>query len=924
MRSFSVLGLRAAVFFLLVGVASPVVAAPPSPDVAFYYGANPPVELLTLYDWVVVEPDNVSDPTPLQAFDTTVFAYVSVVEARPSRAWFANVSRQWIRTRNPVWDSEVLDVSNAEWHSFLIDRVMRPLWTRGYRGFFLDTLDSFQIGLEDPKEIQKQVTGLIRLIRRMRSRFPGVKLLFNRGFEILPQVHKEAHGVVAEDLFHGWDHDRKIYRAAKKPDTKWLLRRLEEIRDVYRLPVIVIDYRAPQDRALARKDAARILKLGFSPWITNFSLDLMGVGRMEAEPRRVLMIYDSQWEKSVPYSQAHRTGAMPLEYLGYAVDYLDVRGPLPSSPLKGRYAGLVTWLGDQDVERLGHYRDWFLKTIAEGTKVVVLGRFGFYLDSRALKTLGLNILGTAPEGALRVTHSDPMFNYEVPLVARRHAMPDLHAAKQEVRPLLEVQDQEKRRYHPAGLAPWGGFALAPYLIKTFGDDDLAWNLDPFDFYARALQLKPIPRADITTENGRRLLLAHIDGDGMASRAEFPGSPFSGTVVLEEILKKYLIPQTVSVVEGETGAQGLYPKLSPQLERIAKSIFRLPHIEIASHAYSHPFKWQAFEAGAKNDHVHLPIPGYKASIPREIAGSVAYIDKNLAPPGKRCAVFLWTGNALPGEETVALTYRLGLSNLNGGDTLVTKDAPSMTRVSALGRRMGSVVQVYAPVMNENVYTNDWTGPFYGFRRVVETFELTETPRRIKPINIYYHFYSGSKSAALKALKIAYDWAVSQETLPVWVSEYSAKGRDFWDLALGRVPGGGYRVQGIQEIRNLRIDPQMGWPDLVRSEGVVGYRDGDSGRYLSFLPVKRALVYFSPRPPAQIHLVESNARVVQWSRSGNVVRLQLKGHLPVTFSVGAPKAKSCTLSGAGKATRSKGRGFTFHLDAKDTGRRRLQCR
>ena len=53
------------------------------------------------------------------------------------------------------------------------------------------------------------------------------------------------------------------------------------------------------------------------------------------------------------------------------------------------------------------------------------------------------------------------------------------------------------------------------------------------------------------------------------------------------------------------------------------------------------------------------------------------------------------------------------------------------------------------MNENVYTNDWTGPFYGFRDVIDTFRMTGEPRRLKPINLYYHTYSASKVAALKA-------------------------------------------------------------------------------------------------------------------------------------------------------------------------------
>ena len=46
-------------------------------------------------------------------------------------------------------------------------------------------------------------------------------------------------------------------------------------------------------------------------------------------------------------------------------------------------------------------------------------------------------------------------------------------------------------------------------------------LDPFRFLQAALRLPPMPAPDVTTDNGRRSLLIHVDGDGFASRAEIP-------------------------------------------------------------------------------------------------------------------------------------------------------------------------------------------------------------------------------------------------------------------------------------------------------------------------------------------------------------------------------------------------------------------
>ena len=56
-----------------------------------------------------------------------------------------------------------------------------------------------------------------------------------------------------------------------------------------------------------------------------------------------------------------------------------------------------------------------------------------------------------------------------------------------------------------------------------------WIIDPFAFLQQALALPALPLPDTTTENGRRLMFIHIDGDGYPSRAELPGTPLARCV-----------------------------------------------------------------------------------------------------------------------------------------------------------------------------------------------------------------------------------------------------------------------------------------------------------------------------------------------------------------------------------------------------------
>jgi len=148
-------------------------------------------------------------------------------------------------------------------------------------------------------------------------------------------------------------------------------------------------------------------------------------------------------------------------------------------------------------------------------------------------------------------------------------------------------------------------------------------------------------------------------------------------------------------------------------------------------------------------------------------------------------------------------RAGLLNMNGGDTVITRSRNSWTQIAGPGMpRPGGLYQVFAPNQNENVYTNLWTGPFYGFRRVIETFELTGTPYRFKPVNIYYHTYAATKTASLQALHEVYRWALAQPLHPVHASEYIRKVLDFNDFVVARGENG-YRLTGNGDLRTVRL-------------------------------------------------------------------------------------------------------------------------
>lgn len=883
---------------LLLMFAAPLAFAG-QPNIALFYGTNPPWDELHAFDVVVVEPQHVPDPKAHSNSKTQLFAYVSAGEVDADHPHLKAIPEAWKSGRNTDWGSVVIDQAQPEWPVFFAEQVIKPLWDAGYRGFFLDTLDSYQLFAKTDAERARQEAGLVAVIRELHKRYPEARLIFNRGFEILPQVQKDVYAVAAESIFQGWNQARKTYLPVAQVDREWLLGELNQVRQKYGLPVLAIDYVPPGKRTLARETANKIRDLGFIPWVSNPGLDMLGIGNIEVMPRKVLMIQNSvDTEYDLVSTQGLRFGTMPLNYLGYTVEYVDARQSLPGEQLAGRYAGVVVWLDKPAGKEGKPLSAWLEKQVASGVPVVLMGEMDFLLAGMTAKRLGLKFtpipVGRAP---LRIARREPIAHFEADPALERQSFFSLQATGG--KPLLTLMDEHENSQEAIALTPWGGYAMNPHVLvdllgvqsskagENEGGRNVRWVVNPIEFMRQALKLPDMPVPDVTTENGRRLLMVHMDGDGFANLAEFPGSPYAAEVLRDRILRKYPVPATISVIQGEVAPNGMYPALSGKLENIARDIFAMPQVEIASHSFSHPFSWEmaSQKGGTGEESYHLSIPGYTFNLQSEIPGSIQYIENRLAPPGKRVKVFLWTGNCNAGSDALELAERSGVLNMNDGDTLITRSNPSLALVAPLGVTKNGHFQVYAPNQNENVYTNNWLGPFYGFERAIETYELTDSPYRLKPIDIYFHTYSASKPASLKALDKVFHWAMEQESYPVYASDYIRKVLDFNHLVVARTADG-WLVRGAENLRELRAPALLGTPDFDTSLAVAGYNRNQDNHYLH-LADSEAKINFRLAKSTRPYLVSANARVEHLARTKNAASttlgLVLNGQVPLKFDL-----------------------------------------
>jgi hypothetical protein len=916
---------RQIIIFMGLLLASVAISAAPS-SVAFFYADQPPVAELAQFDWVVLEPGHATPEALKTLYDegSRAFAYLSVGEMITDQTNSSLIDPGWKLGSNQAWSSSVMDLANPGWQDYLLQRA-RDMQSQGFQGLFLDTLDSYQLLPPAARAAQQQ--GLRQILERLHRELPGLALFFNRGFEVIEGLSWTPDAVAVESLYAGWDQAGQTYRAVPKADQDWLQVQFAPLKK-RGIPIVILDYLPPEQRDAARALAKRLTAEGFIPWVSVPALDYLGVGAVEVLPRRIAVLYDPR-EGDLSVSSGHLLYGGLLEYLGYRVDYFAVDQALPEAPTRGLYAGVLLWMTSGPPTNAAQFERWLLAQKAQGVPLAFIAGLPI-TQERTLTALGLELKNRKITVPLQLQLKDTsLFGFEAPVTLRTRNLTPLRIKAEQVTPLLQLSGAKGQLWTVAGLADWGGFALAPYVLENGAEGQRRWILDPLSFIQKALRLPPIPVPDATTENGRRIATVHLDGDGFVSRAEVAGTPYAGRLILEQFLKPYPLLSSVSVIEGEIGPKGMFPYLSPELEPIAREIFAEGQVEVANHTFSHPFYWQPQRAAKREGFtaeygLHLNIPGYILDYQREVLGTQAYINTRLTTPQKPVKVMFWSGDALPDEATLRLAYQGGMDNINGGATKLTAAFPSLTGLYPMVRPLNGALQFYAPITNENVYTNLWTGPHYGFRDVLETFKLTDKPRRLRPLSLYYHFYAGTKLAGIESLHAIYRSILAQQPLPLWISEFLQRQKGAYYASIALRADGGYQIRALQGLRTVRLPKELGWPDLARSHNVAGVRDLPQGRYVH-LSGSQATLYLRPDADPGPSLLQANLPLIGWVQEGpGQVRLSFKGQFPLTFSVQASGNCRLQLAGQSLTATRVGKAQQFSLSQNQVSDALLQCR
>ncbi|WP_034624367.1 polysaccharide deacetylase family protein [Maridesulfovibrio hydrothermalis] len=584
------------------------------------------------------------------------------------------------------------------------------------------------------------------------------------------------------------------------------------------------------------------------------SFTLLPVAQAELVKRKVLVFFNSGEGQSVRENHFMEGFAMPLNYLGFLYDVRDVVGfSYPDEKQMEPYGAIFIGFAADTMPEPNRFLKWLISQQENGRKIIVAGSLGAYLDlndensdeslvKEFYSNMGFSWQGNATLDSmhLKYVHVDKNFmNFErhLPVFPPQYAQ--IVPVGEDIKTWVSVEEKRRPGSQAALVAtgPQGGIATTGYIRWQAPVNYLKkWYINPFEFLRQSLGIEGLPALTPTTLNGLRVAFAHIDGDGFVGYTEIDKHKNCGEIIMERIFARYDFPNSASVIAGE-----INPDVQGSIDNVelARTLFDMKNIETSSHSYTHPYAWNAkLRNSAKyaEDFVigQYEKPGYKFDATYEIVGSCDYISENLAPPEKPCFVLFWSGMCDPTEKQVAIAEKAGILNLNGGDSVMDARRDSYFGVSPLYRELGKFNQVYTGQANENILTNLWTGPFFGFRNIIETMKRTGSPRRIMPIDIYYHFYSGEKFSSLKALEDVYEWTLSQDIARVYASSYIKMMRGYLTGKIEKLGADHFAVTDYNDCLTVRLDGMDKVPDLGRSKNVLGYDEQPEGIFVHLNP------------------------------------------------------------------------------------------
>jgi hypothetical protein len=592
-------------------------------------------------------------------------------------------------------------------------------------------------------------------------------------------------------------------------------------------------------------------------------------------PRTVIGLYQKGSDIPLVNQPIHSFAALPLNYLGLKIEYYPVEDSLPDIQSREDVIGILTWFNTENaIANVNVYRKWLLKNISKGKKIVIMGNPGFINNNdnqqnsiatinSIFQILGLRYLDNwISSYKLTVAYQDDdMVNYE----KTYHKLPAFYAIKSfnknnQVYLSASENDRQKYSYDLIVTSKNGGYASEGY--STFYEFSplkkrvfKQWYVNPFLFFKKAFSIPDFPIPDTTTQNGLRIFFAEANGSGANTRPDqtaYSEYQNASEVLYENIFKQYVnIPFTVGYIADDLIGEND----DGYLRTIVRKTFSLPNISPAANSYNFVKYWSVNNIQSPNFLTH------------QISDSKQYLQKFTTKP---IELFLWTGNADPSVEALEIASEGKLLNINGGNSIFDAEHDSIAWLSPLGITKNHYLQVYSANANEEAYTNNWTKNFHSYKFIQQTYENTESPKRLKPISLNFNMYSGQKKASITALTENINFIEKSHLFYTTTKHYIQGVQGFYSTKILKLDNQDcFLIENRGKLNTYRLSNSNQYIDWEHSIGVMGYNKVNDGLYVALDPVSESpkICFSNQQKQNRPHIISSNWSIQNFKVKSN---------------------------------------------------------
>ncbi len=173
---------------------------------AIYYSNKLPANAFESMDLVVFDRTHYPKFEKLKG-KAIVLGYVSGGEINDHLPEKAELDRDnALLYQQDAWKSHAVDLTSPRWHTLVLSYVA-DAEKKGFDGVMLDTLDGplYWAKTKAPERYGAMCDAAVDLIREIREAHPKMKLMVNRGFQILPRVARDIDYVLAESILANTD-----------------------------------------------------------------------------------------------------------------------------------------------------------------------------------------------------------------------------------------------------------------------------------------------------------------------------------------------------------------------------------------------------------------------------------------------------------------------------------------------------------------------------------------------------------------------------------------------------------------------------------------------------------------------------------------------------------------------------------------------